>query len=288
MTTRYADAPGLPVLLAELKYQRSLSLGSFLSSRVNPRAELVELRKTPEGDEVIVFEVEVEVSRVRAFDIHPREQLAVVFRERDELSPEVLALREDFPHVPHLNPRDEEIPRSLCLYEESFDELKLTWTPASFVERARWWLSETAKGRLNGQDQPLEPILLGDFPPLVLPSNFLECMSGTDAAQPLSIELRSSRGREVYVVGPGKAATGFAAMCIVCPPHVHGAIRSHPRNMGRLNEMLKSIGFDLAGKLRDRLAGWEFPTALLRANPILVIVLPKQRRPGGDVETHEF
>ena len=197
MSTRYADAPGVLVSPAELKYPRSLSLCSFLASRVNPHAELIEVRRTPDGDEVIAFEVEVEVSQVRVFDIYPRERLAVVFREREELNPEVLALRENFPYVPHLNPRDDEIPRSLCLYEESFDELKLTWTPASFVERSRWWLSETAKGTLHGEDQPLEPILLGDFPPLVLPSNFIECMSGTDAARPLSIELRSSGGREV-------------------------------------------------------------------------------------------
>ena len=58
--------------------------------------------------------------------------------------------------------------------------------------------------------------------------------------------------------------------------------------MARLNEMLKSVGFDLVGQLRDRLAAWEFPPALLRAHPVLVVVLPKQRRAGGDVETYEF
>ncbi len=61
----------------------------------------------------------------------------------------MLALRKDLPYVPHLNPRDEEIPRSLCLYEESFDELRLTWTPSAFVERVRWWLSETRLQEVN-------------------------------------------------------------------------------------------------------------------------------------------
>jgi proteasome lid subunit RPN8/RPN11 len=282
------DAPGVVVTAGDLKLPRSLALHEFLLSQLNAHAELVEVRRTGEGNETIVFEVEVEVSQVRAFDIHPRERLAVIFRQEEELNPEVLALRKNFPHVPHLNPRDEEIPRSLCLYEESFDELRLTWTPANFVERARWWLSETAKGTLHGDDQPLEPILLGDFPPLVLPSNFIERMAGTDAAQPLNVEQRASGTRAVYVATPGTPATGFAAMCFVCPPHVHGVIRTHPRNLARLNEIFKSIGFDLVEELRGRLAEWESSPALLHAPPIVVIVLPKQRQVGGDVEKYEL
>lgn len=135
MATPCVDAPGVVVTAGDLKLPRSLALHEFLLSQLNPHAELVEVRRTGEGNEAIIFEVEVEVSQVRAFDIHPRERLAVIFRQEEELNPEVLALRKNFPYVPHLNPRDEEIPRSLCLYEESFDELRLTWTPANFVHQ---------------------------------------------------------------------------------------------------------------------------------------------------------
>jgi len=288
MVSRYVEVPGGHVAAADLRYPRSKSLSHFLFSKINPHAELVEVLRTPEGHEVVVFDVEVEVSQLRRHDIRPRERLAIIFREQELLHPEVLALREDFPYVPHLNPRDEEIPRSICLYEEDFDELRLTWTPAGFIERARWWLSETAKGTLHGEDQPLEPILLGDFPPLVLPSNFLQTVADTNSPQPLGIELRRSGSREVYVAQPSTPATAFAAIAVTSPPHVHGAIRSHPRNSKRLNEILKGVGLDLFDDLRKRLTEWQLSPVLLNAPPIIIVILPKQRKTGTEVERLEL
>jgi len=281
------DAAGVRVTAGELKYPRSRWLSEFLLSEVNPHAKLVEVRVTPGGDEVIVFEVEVEVSQVRVFDIHPRERLAVLFRAQDDLTPEVLALRKDFPYVPHVNPRDVEIPRSLCLYEENFDELKVAWTPARFVERARWWLCETAKGTLHGEDQPLEPILLGNFPPLIMSVDLLSSLVSTDAPQPLVIEMRGDSGHELYVANPGHPATGLAAIAFIAPPHADGAIRVQPGNLKRLSEILKEVGLDIIEQLRQRLSEWELPGSLLNAPPILLIILRKQRRASEAVETIE-
>lgn len=288
MTAGYLDAPGVQIPVAELRNPRAKSLSGFLASQINPHADLVDARRTSDGQEVVVFDVEVEVSQLRAYDIRPRERLGVIFQDPQILHPEVLALRVDFPYVPHLNPRDEETPRSLCLFEDTFAELRLVWTPAGLVERARWWLSETAKGKLHGEDQPLEPILLGDFPPLILPSNFLETFGSSTAAHPLAIEARRSGSREVYVAQPGSPATGFAAIVMVAEPHVHGAIRSHPRNLMRLNEHLKGVGLDLVGELGKRLSEWQLPPALLSAPPIIVVVLPKLRDGGSKVETVEL
>jgi len=73
--------------------------------------------------------------------------------------PEVLALREDFPLVPHLNLRREEKPRSLCLYEDPFDILRLRLTAVVLLNRVLEWLNLTARGQLHQHDQPLEPLL---------------------------------------------------------------------------------------------------------------------------------
>src|SRR5260370_3955138 len=218
MAVSYVEAPGAVIPMGDVKLAMSVSLCGFLSSGVNPHAALVEVRRTAEENEVVVFEVEVEVevSQVRRFDIQPRERLSVIFRKTEELNPEVLALRKDFPYVPHLNPRDEEIPRSLCLYDESFDELKLTWTPSAFVELVRWGLWETAKGTLHGEDQPLEPILLGNFPPLVLPSNLIDRMTSGEGIQALSIEHRQGGSQPVYVAVAGNRAPTVVAFCFTC------------------------------------------------------------------------
>jgi integrative and conjugative element protein (TIGR02256 family) len=287
MSSEYTEAPGTLATLAELKLSRSQTLTAFLAKRINPLAELIEVRSCPDGSEVVVFEVEVEVSQLRTADIHSRERLAVILQDQEESNPEVLALRTDFPSVPHLNPRDVEVPRSLCLYEESVDELKLTWTPASFIERSRWWLAETAKGTLHQQDQPLEPILMGNFPHLVLPSNFVESLVNLNAGQPLDIELRRSGDSELYLALPNSTAGRFVGLYFVCPPHVHGAIRLHPRNLLRLNNILKAIGFELVSELHNRLSSWNLTKQLYDAHPIIVVVLPKQRRARGEVEKHE-
>jgi hypothetical protein len=281
----WADAPGIIVTPADLSLPWSRALTDFLVSGLNPHARLVEVRKTPERDEVVVLDVDVEVSQMRLFDIRPTERLAVFFQEQGSSNPEVLALRKDFPHVPHVNPRNEEIPRSLCLYEESVDEIRRTWTAARFVERVRWWLGETARGTLHGQDQPLEPVLLGGFPPLVLPANFLESISSTNP-QPLNIEPRLAGSSYVYVARRGGFDGGFAAIGFVAEPHVHGAIRLQPDNLSRLNEILKEVGLDIVKGLRDRLAGWE--RCVLNLPAILIVALPKRRKAGGAVEVHEY
>src|SRR5205823_4548508 len=89
----------------------------------------------------------------------------------DTWYPEVVALRSDFPRVPHLNHRNREFPRSLCLYEQPWPEIALRWTPSAFVERIRYWLAETAKGTLHHADQPLEPLLLGTGRRIIIPAD---------------------------------------------------------------------------------------------------------------------
>ena len=291
MPSEYLEAPGDRIALEELKLSRTQALASFLKSCVNPHAELIEVRRTAEEQEVVVFDVDVEVSQLRVYDIRPRERLSAAFGVRDDTVPEILALRSTFPFVPHLNPREEEYPRSLCLYDQSFDELKLTWTPAAFVERVRWWLRETAKGTLHQEDQPLEPLLVGNFPPLVLPSDFLKSVCKDDKPQPLNIGVGTVGKGEVFVAErdsnrrfrPGFLATGFC-----CPPHTHGVVRARPKSLKQLSEILAGTKLELISELRDRLKQWQLSAEVLASYLILVIVLPKQRQSGGEIEHNEY
>jgi hypothetical protein len=110
--------------------------------------------------ESIVLDVVVERPQRPINDIRHQERVAVVFEGADRFIPELLALRRDFPWVPHVNLRLEEFPRSLCLYDRPWSELSSRWTPADFVERIRFWLAATARGELHQDDQPLEPLIL--------------------------------------------------------------------------------------------------------------------------------
>ena len=130
---------------------------------------LIGCRRTNFGDEIIIFDTDVEVGQKPAHDIRCLERIAVIFEKSDTIMPEVLALRKDFPLVPHVNLRPEEFPRSLCVVGQKYSEWKLRWTGPVFVENIRRWLVLTAEGKLHADDQPLEPLLGGAEDIIILP-----------------------------------------------------------------------------------------------------------------------
>jgi len=164
------DRLDAPVDANTLVIPKAVELVRWLRRVSTTYATLVQTLRT-DTTEVVVFDVEAQLPQVRANAIENVERIAAVFPEADDASPEVLALREDFPRVPHLNLRDEELPRSLCLYEESYRDLKQRWTAARFVERVREWLSDAASGRLHQEDQPLEAVLLSTDGILLIPGD---------------------------------------------------------------------------------------------------------------------
>lgn len=61
---------------------------------------------------------------------------------------------------------------SICLYDQPYDVVKLTWIPSEFLQRIHFWLARTATGTLHGADQPLEPLMAVSPHQLVLPADF--------------------------------------------------------------------------------------------------------------------
>ncbi len=135
----YLSVQGEAITSEELRIPKAREVVYALQLDAIPFVRLVECRRLPESShaEVIVFDVEVELGQRQIHDIHQYERLAAIFDRNDTTSPEVLALRADFPRVPHLNLRKDELPRSLCLFEEPYSELKLRWTATAFLERIR-------------------------------------------------------------------------------------------------------------------------------------------------------
>jgi hypothetical protein len=173
----YLEPPGRRVDPGDLQVPKARDVAGLLRTGDLPFCELLECRCVEEPTAAEVIVVEVEVGQHPAHDIRRRERVAAVFREDDEAVPEALALRPDFPLVSHINAQSfvgSELPRSLCMYEEPYPEVRLRWTAASFVGRIRNWLALTARGELHADDQPLEPLLLGSPWSLVLPPDLFE------------------------------------------------------------------------------------------------------------------
>ena len=166
MEQTFLDPSGTPVDAQSFTIPRARDLADALGSGVLDFVRLVECKRCDAGSadgeaEIIVLDLDVQRPQLTVNDIRRVERVAVVLEADDASYPDVLALRSDFPLVPHLNLRKDEFPRSLCLYDQSWDEVRTRWTASAFIERIRTWLADTATGTLHRDDQPLEPLLFG-------------------------------------------------------------------------------------------------------------------------------
>jgi proteasome lid subunit RPN8/RPN11 len=255
--------------------------------------QLVECRAN--GDvEVVVFDVDVERPQHPVNDVHRVERIAARVSRADDSYPEALALRDDFPAVPHLNLRDEAKPRNLCLYDRPWDEVRPGWTGASFLDRVRWWLEQTARGELHADDQPLEPLMFSHGYDLVVSSRFgLEDGPKTEFVRVVLVD--GKHGRVLVGDSLGNLRRGglpSAVIHIDTPPKTHGVIQRTPGTIRELAALVDDAGFRLVPALREALRA--LPEKLtsdadLRrlVKPTFVLALPKTRNPGGPVEWTE-
>ena len=302
MGNRYPFKQHTPVRPEDLTLDNARALADFTQSGINPFARLVECRaKVEDGAtllEAIVLDVDVEVSQHPVHDVRQQERLAVLFFANQMTYPEVLALRGDFPSVPHLNLRPPEFPPSLCIYDMPFDEVRLDWRVPAFVERVRYWLAQTASGQLHAGDQPLEPLLFDPPEDFVLPEGIAV---GASTGVPEWFSIRSvPRGFGLFTAIAERMDTAnpqlevnCIALMVSCPPQMHGVIRYLPRTLDELHDFVASSNLNLLDHLRGALAGWmqgyreEFKR-VLDARLFLIVLLPKTRAAGkAEVEAVE-
>ena len=237
MKDKLLEARGLLVPSGTLELPRSRALAQVLETGrlafIQPVEYRCESADTGHTSETIVFDVEVERPQKCVHPIHRVERIAVRFDAEDNWYPEVVSLRSDFPQVPHLNLRDCEFPRSLCLYDQSWSEIALRWTPVEFVERIRTWLAETAKGTLHQSDQPLEPVLAGSGLSIILPPDLFADWDER-AVKHLQVGRATPEdGCRVMSTNPDPRAGGLSvvAVCLIANPRAHAAIRRRPKHL---------------------------------------------------------
>jgi hypothetical protein len=287
----FLDPGGQPASPEDLILPRARELAALLASGVLAFARLVDCRCSPTsapGGEAIIFDVSVERPQLTTYPIQQIERIAAVFTDRTALLPEVLALRADFPLVPHLNLRKAEFPRSLCLDARPWQEVSRRWTAALFVERIRWWLAQTARGTLHGDDQPLEPLVEDLAVPLFLPADLLSAPLQKHEILRVKVVGRSETLALLAKRAPVGANSGpdpeYVAIALRCEPQPHGVIRHHPDTLEELHALTSAAGLDLRKALKDRFWEWRHRERIRSCRLIILLSLPKQRRPGGLVE----
>ena len=286
MKPNYFEAPGGRVELGELQLPRVCDLASSLTAKRIEFAELVECRTTKDS-EIVVFDLEVEVAQVQRYPIRSTERISASFDKSDDVVPILHALRTDFPQVPHLNLHRQEYPRNLCLYDEPYEDIKRGWTSPRFIHDIRKWLALTGQGKLHQDDQPLEPLLVDYLGHIVLPS---PSQLMTREPVPLRIDrVRTVGAHQIFLIARrGQSQDGSAdllASVHVCNPQTHGVIRRRPATLADLATITSSAGFDLLTDLRCRLRAWfTHDSGVLDSQFLLVILFPKTRHEGGEIE----
>jgi len=297
MEPTFLDAGGIPVEAHSLLIPRARILVDAVATGTLDFVRLVECRRRDAGSgdggaEIIVVDLDIQRPQLTVNDIRRVERVAVILENGDDTYPEILALRGDFPLVPHRNLRKEEFPRSLCLYDQGWDEVRTRWTASAFIERIRQWLADTATGTLHRDDQPLEPLLFGTPYRLVIPADAVK-VSG-ESAERLDVELvRSGEHRGTLIARKSHSPRQkgqppqFIASMFVADMREHGVIRHSPRTLSELCDFVKGETFDLLAELRERLKLWK-DDGCLDAALIIVIAFPLQRHTDSEAEISDI
>jgi hypothetical protein len=295
-TQKFLAPPGEPADAKALRSTKGRAFVDFIQvTGLESFSKLDSVGRTaePEGD-VVVLTVQVERPQKPLHPILREERIAVIFYDSDHTYPEILALRSDFPSVPHTKYREKEFPRSLCLYDQGYENVKLDWTPSRFLHRIRYWLHHTSMGTLHGEDQPLEPLMLASPQRLILPGDYslseMKNHSGLFqvfrcASPKHEITLIAKR----HQVASGAKADSVAAI-FMCDEQTHGTIAHQPTNLEQLHDFCLKAGLNLGEQLAAKVKKWllEKPTReILQCQLIVILLLPKRRRNGAGSETVE-
>ena len=277
------------VLSESLRSDRAKLIHHYLDSGDVPYFRLVECRSRDKID-TLVIEVSVEVSKHRLIDIKSKEKIAIVFNAERDCLPSFYPLRKDFPlDVVHVTISDEGSFPSLCLWDESFSELRGGLTPFSLLSRLKTWLEKTADGVLHQDDQPLEPVLQGVFGQVIIPADisepdekFVGFRSENAAGYSVIRFVREKQIRE-----NGKRP-GFLLATFQTPAITHRAVKYAPTNLQQLKELLSEIQFDLSDGLKTWAESVSNATQLADFYPVILIEIPKKRKDIGEVESSEW
>ena len=247
--------------------------------------------------DVLVVDVEPEIPQDTVHDIRSRETLALWFAHADPKYPKVQALRHDFPDVPHLNQTLANNPRELCLYDQPWSSVRLTWTGAGFLGEIAGWLAKTAVGELHEDDQPLEPFILTEAIGVVLPSKVFDEEKPADSCLvAIAVATDDEASRLTLIVQwlpideAQKTNRAFFCVCITGEVTTHGIMHSRPTNLMELDIVLRRAGIDLFAFLREQLIKTYSSRPRPRKEDGLIIItkLPRRRQETGDQELDEY
>ncbi|PSB23332.1 hypothetical protein C7B76_00280 [filamentous cyanobacterium CCP2] len=221
-----------------------------------------------------------------------QERIGLIFSTEETKIPEVRALRKDFPVTLHQNLVRRDEPASLCLYFEPWEVVQRSWTPQSHLNRVLWWLSETAKGTLHREDQPVEPFYFRSPFEIVLPPDFDEKIRHPDFLLTLKrVEDRVFLGCFLQASKKRNVQLELTCLVIALQPVTHGSIEPFPHDLGTLDKQFAARGatlFNLLCTEIKRSVNGEGIPKTSDSKTLLILQIPVQRNDNSVVERNEY
>jgi hypothetical protein len=232
--------------------------------------------------DLVVIDVEPELPQRRVVDIRDHELVQIEFAADDDQAPRAYALRDDFPlQLVHTNYSSADGRCWLCLWEESWVELRGSLDPEALLERLRLWLTRTASGENHSTGQPLEPLLQTTSNTLIVPAD-------NDAVRkPLVVAGMAEEGLGVVLrMEPStQGGRGFEIFEIDAPVTTQRAFSQMPRTLADLEE----IATDFGAPFLERLGTWLRESGRRLSEPILLLLrVPMRATPTGPVKQIEL
>lgn len=229
--------------------------------------KLIEIKIENQNDikiEHLIVDVTADIIQYQKQDIHYKERLCLSFYENDKFPPNVTALRKDFPRVIHTNLTLLDSPKSLCIYNENWHTVQLTWTAMSFLNRISYWLAKTSRDSLHFEDQPLEPLLINPRYKVVIPlqlfdnsdNHIIYAENVYDSDNFGVLILKSVEVQNITKVKEDLVKKGFPLLYVLSlkgQPQQHGIISDIPNTLNELNQFLENAQIDLISELRKEI-----------------------------------
>jgi hypothetical protein len=264
-------------------------LKGFLTAvKRNPFVHLIDIQKNDLGEAVII-EIRTELPQRPPVPIQRLERVAIVISQINDIPPTVLALRKNFPETLHQNLVKRGSPKSLCLFEETYPEVRLWLTPEMLLQRIANWLARAAVEELHQDNQPIEPLLLTRNRIIFDPKIFdlqkrdkQEIVVFSYSEDPLLL-----RAVSVDNIPNDLRKKSLVLFPIDAPPCHSRIIEYSPENFEELSALLNKLQVDLESLVREfvkDLLQSSNSKAYLDKKVIILLRLPKTRTQDGPVE----
>lgn len=238
MKQDYAEPSNEELKIDDLKNDQSKQIVSSIPAFGNT-IKLLGLSNGNNQQEYIFINILPDIPNNPINDISHEENIVVITSADKRDLPKVYTLRKDFPlGLPHTNITKDERPVSLCLFEESFEELKHNWSGSFFLQSIKNWLELTAINALHREDQHLEPFIIGSGG-MILGNNthkFFDKLSG-----------------DFYRSTNNPIKKSFHKVFVSLTPLENGVVHQNVDDLFDLIELFNSKGINFKNFLKPRI-----------------------------------